>query len=223
MNRTAEEPAGAASNCGDRPGVTAPVPTLTLALLLLVPFASCAHTERDLPVYWTVPEFALVHQQGDTLRTADLRGTPWVASFVFTSCTSVCPLITQKMAALRDGLAAEGLLGHEVRLVSITVDPARDTPEVLREYARRFGGSPPEEWAFLTGEPPEAVRAMIQDGFKLTAFVPPEHEHRGGDYQVMHSPRVILVDASGQVRGLYDTSEPAAIERLQADLRALLE
>lgn len=178
---------------------------------------------RELPLYWEAPEFTLVHQGGDVLRSAELRGTPWMASFVFTNCASICPLITQKMAGVRDGLAAEGVLGDQVRLVSFTVDPARDTPEVLREYAGRFGGSPPEEWAFLTGEPPEAVRTMIQEGFKLTASVSPEHEHRGGDYQVMHSPRLVLVDASGRVRGLYDTREPDAIERLRADLRALLE
>ena len=223
MNRTAEEPTGAGSGHGERPDFTAAVLTLAISVLLLLTLGSCEPSERDLPVYWTAPEFALLDQRGDTLRTADLKGTRWIASFVFTNCTSVCPLITQKMATLRDALAAEGVLGDEVRLVSITVDPARDTPEVLREYAGRFGGSPPDEWAFLTGEPPEAVRAMIQEGFRLAASLPPEHEHGGGDYQVMHSPRLVLVDASGQVRGLYDTREPDAIERLRADLRALLE
>jgi protein SCO1/2 len=208
------------SKLHDRLNLAAIVVTLGFLVYLFVLFAD---SERELPVYWEAPEFALVHQQGDTLRTADLRGTPWVASFVFTNCTSVCPVITQRMAGLRDSLAAEGVLGEEVRLVSFTVDPARDTPEVLREYAGRFGGSPPAEWAFLTGTPPEAVRTMIQEGFKLTASVPQEHEHGGGNYQVMHSPRLVLVDGEGRVRGLYDTTEPDALELLDADLRALLD
>jgi protein SCO1/2 len=195
--------------------------------ILVLVLSSCSEAERELPVYWTAPEFSLVDQAGDTVRTEDLRGTPWVASFVFTNCTSICPLITQKMAGLRDSLEAEGLLGEEVRLVSFTVDPARDTPEVLREYAGKFGGSPPDDWAFLTGEPPEAVRRMIQEGFKLTASAPPEADdaqHAAhADYQVSHSPRVVLVDAAGQVRGTYDTTEPDAMERLGADLRALLQ
>ncbi|MGH7458159.1 MAG: SCO family protein [Longimicrobiaceae bacterium] len=178
----------------------------------------------ELPIYWKAPEFALVDQSGDTIRAADLRGTPWVASFVFTNCTSVCPLITQKMAMLRDSLEVEGLLGSEVRLVSFSVDPARDTPVVLREYAEKFGGSPPEDWAFLTGTPPEAVRNMIQKGFKLTAVAPPaEHAHAGENYQVIHSPRIVLVDAEGRVRGLYDSTEPGAMERLGRGIRALLE
>lgn len=178
--------------------------------------------ERELPVYWAAPTFALIDQAGDTLRSTTLGGTPWVASFVFTNCTDICPLVTTRMAGLRDSLQAERVLGTEVRLVSFTVDPARDTPEVLREYAARFGGSPPEHWAFLTGMPPEAVRSMIQQGFRLATSAPPEHEQHGdGNYQVMHSPRAALVDADGQVRGLYDTTEPDAMERLRRDLRSL--
>lgn len=198
------------------------VVSASLVGVIALAFAACSEPEPALPVYWDAPEFALVHQHGDTLRTGDLMGAPWVASFVFTNCTGVCPLITQKMARLRDSLRAEGLLGGEVRLVSFSVDPARDTPPVLRDYADRFGGSPPEQWAFLTGTPPEAVRNVIQKGFKLTASMPPGHEHGGGDYQVMHSPRLVLVDAAGRVRGLYDITEPDALERLSMDLRVLL-
>ena len=181
-----------------------------------------AAREDELPIYWAAPAFALVDQEGDTVRSAELRGAPWVASFIFTNCTDVCPLITTRMAALRDSLRAEGVLGARVRLASFTVDPARDTPEVLREYAARFGASPSEHWAFLTGTPPETVRAMIQQGFRLAAVAPPDHAHVGGNYQVMHSPRALLVDAEGQVRGLYDVTEPDAMERLHRDLRSLL-
>lgn len=181
-----------------------------------------AQASRQLPVYWTVPEFRLIDQTGDTLDSGELRQSVWVASFVFTNCTSVCPLITQKMAGLRDSLAAEGLLGGKVRLVSFTVDPARDTPGVLREYAAKFGGSPPKQWAFLTGAAPDSVRQMVEEGFKLAASAPPGHEHVGGNYQVMHSPMVQLVDRNGRVRGFYDTTEPDAMERLGRDLRTLL-
>lgn len=205
------------------------VPIVVVSSLLLVAagitgvLVGCSKPESSLPVYWEAPEFALVDQEGGTLRTADLHGTVWVASFVFTNCTDVCPLITQQMARLRDSLGQEGLLGGTVRLVSFSVDPARDTPAALRNYAGRFGGSPPNEWAFLTGTPPEAVRSMIQQGFKLTAMMPPGHERLAGSYQVRHSPRLVLVDPAGRVRGAYDTTEPETMERLRADLGALLE
>lgn len=179
--------------------------------------------EVELPVYFEAPDFALLDQSGDTLRSSDLRGKVWVASFIFTNCASVCPLITARMAELRDELAAEGLLGTEVRLMSISVDPARDTVGALADYADRFGGSPPSEWAFLTGSPPEAVRSLVQEGFKLTAVLPPAVAEAGGNYQVNHSPRIELVDREGRVRGAYEATDPEALERLRADLARLLE
>ena len=197
------------------------MPTI-LPLLFCVALVGCSQSDAGLPVYWEAPEFTLLNQTGDTVHTADMRGTPWVASFVFTNCTDVCPLITRRMAVLRDTLAAAGLLGTRVRLVSFTVDPARDTPEVLEDYAAKFGASPTREWTFLTGRPPEEVRRMIQDGFKLTASAPPGDEHAGGNYHVLHSPRLVLVDAEGRIRGLYDITDPTATEQLEHDLYALL-
>lgn len=183
-----------------------------------------ASRRAELPVYWDAPEFALVDQLGDTVRTADLEGRVWVTSFIFTNCTGVCPLITSKMARVRDSLAAAGLLGTEVRLISITVDPARDTPPVLGRYAERFGGSPPAHWALLTGTPPEAVRRVIQDGFRVTAVLDAAAApDPTTNYQVQHTPRIMLVDREGVIRGTYNAIEPDALERVFADLGALVE
>lgn len=182
-----------------------------------------ASRRAKLPVYWPAPEFALVNQVGDTVRTRDLDGTVWVVSFIFTNCTGVCPLITARMALLRDSLASAGLLGRKVRLVSITVDPARDTPEVLARYAETFGGSPPDEWAFLTGTPPEAVRQLIQEGFRVSAVLDEARADPTMNYQVQHSPRIMLVDRSGRVRGTYDATDADALDRATADLGALVE
>lgn len=179
--------------------------------------------DQEPAVLWEVPGFALVDQTGDTLRAADLRGTAWAVSFFFTNCSGVCPLITSRMAALRDSLAAAGLLGAEVRLVSISVDPARDTLQALADYAARYGGSPPSEWAFLTGSPPEAVRRLIQEGFKVTASLGAGVGDPAGDYQVQHTPRLELVDRRGRVRGTYDATDPQALARLTADLERILE
>lgn len=193
---------------------------LFVGTFLLV--ASGAEEEQP-ETLWEAPDFALVDQHGDTLRAAELRGKAWVVSFFFTNCSGVCPLITSRMAALRDSLAGDGLLGEEVRLVSISVDPARDTVAALRAYAARFGGSPPADWAFLTGSPPESVRTLIQQGFKVTAHLPPEAGEAGEGYQVQHTPRVELVDGRGHVRGAYDVTEPESLTRLRADLRRILE
>lgn len=175
-----------------------------------------------LPVLWEAPDFALVDQAGDTLRTADLEGTAWVAHFFFTSCEGVCPATTARMAGLRDSLAADGRLGEEARLVSISVDPARDTVGALREYAARFGGSPPSEWAFLAGASPEAIRRLLQEGFRVTAGPAPADPDEDARYQIDHSPRLELVDPEGRVRATYDATEPDAIARLRSDLEEVL-
>lgn len=185
---------------------------------------ACGRPSAELPVYWRAPEFALIDQRGGTLRSAELEGSVWVASFVFTNCTGVCPTITAKMAQLRDTLDASGPDGEQVRLVSFTVDPARDTPAVLSRYAERFGGSPPARWAFLTGSSPEDVRRLIQEGFRLSAVLDTTmagDEH--ANYQVQHTPRFALVDREGMVRGTYSAVEPAAYDQLLADVQTLID
>ena len=196
------------------------------AVIAAVAWAGIAGTDprpEPLPTYWDAPRFALMDQMGDTLRSEDLLGAPWVASFVFTNCVGVCPLITARMAQLHDSLEARGRLG-EVRLVSFSVDPARDTSPVLRAYAARFGDPPPEVWAFLTGSPPEEVRALIQEGFRLTAVqrqAPGPDTTSSGDYEISHSPRVVLVDGRGAVRGTYDGTEADTPSRIVADIGRL--
>lgn len=197
------------------------VPLLAACLALLGSACGGRASGEEPPVLWEAPDFRLVDQTGDTLRTADLEGTAWVAHFFFTSREGVCPMTTGRVAGLRDSLAADGLLGGKVRLVSLSVDPARDTIAALREYAARFGGAPPSEWAFLTGSSPEAVRRLLQDGFKVTASGPSASD-TATNYQVNHSPRLELVDHEGRVRGTYDATEPGAIDSLRADLEAIL-
>jgi protein SCO1/2 len=176
----------------------------------------------ELPVLWETPDFALVDQGGDTLRATDLEGTAWVAHFFFASCEGVCPTTTGRMRALRDSLAAEGLLGERVRLVSVSVDPARDTAAALGQYAERFGDPPPSEWAFLTGSPPDSVRRILEEGFKVTASPPPPGADTAVGYQVNHSPRVEIVDPEGRVRTTHDATEPGTVRAVLADLRMLV-
>lgn len=217
-----------------------------LALLLL---GACGGGEEPLPVLFDAPEFALTDQAGDTLRASDLAGGAWVVHPFFTSCRNVCPATTARMAALRDSLAGAGLLGSGARLVSVTVDPARDSTAALRRWAEKHGGSPPARWAFLRGEPPAAVRSLVQQGFHLSAMMPgevPAGDGGGGDagaaddpppgdtagddttggqsgYQVVHASQVLLVDGRGRVRGAYEILRPAEFRQLVEDTRRLAE
>jgi len=188
--------------------------------------------------------FQLVDHNGKPFTDADLKGKPHLVFFGFTHCPDVCPLITQRMAALRDSLQNEGEFGSAVRFASFTVDPERDTPAVLRAYASSFGVDDAQHWRFLTGEP-EAVLSVINKGFYLNAARADEmapdstaakaagHAHDGEEhvhdmpasangYMVGHSDRLVLIDHEGRVRGTYVSSDAEAMAELRRDLRVLV-
>ncbi len=167
--------------------------------------------EEPLPEMMPVGAFVLADQDGHAFGTEQLRGKVWIADFIFTSCPDVCPLLSSQMSNLTHHIDAP-----DVRFVSITVDPATDTPERLREYAQRFHADT-DRWRFLTGEPDE-VRAVIERHFRL-----PVGEREGRDdgrYDIMHGSRFVLVDRQGVVRGLYET-DGDGLERLERDVGRL--
>ena len=166
-------------------------------------------------ILFSLPDFELVDQQGQTFGTAQLRGRVWIANFFFTRCQTTCPIQTAKLAQFQRQ-AKNWPDWNRVRLVSLSVDPQHDTPEVLAEYARGYQADA-AQWKFLTG-PREALWKLSRDGFKLPVADDPE-----GQDLITHSPRFILVDADGQVRGLYDSQKDREIRQMTIDLRYLLE
>jgi cytochrome oxidase Cu insertion factor (SCO1/SenC/PrrC family) len=121
---------------------------------------------EGLQVFGTIPEFSLTERSGRQVTLAELRGKVWLADFIYTHCTDTCPLQTAELARLQANLATE----PAVRFVSITVDPAEDTPGVLAEYASRFGADR-ERWLFLTGQK-RAIYTLAQKGFLLSVEDP---------------------------------------------------
>ena len=111
-----------------------------------------------------LPAFTLTDQRGQPFGSRELAGKIWVADFMFTSCQGVCPLLSQRMAEV--GKRARHL-GPDFHLVSISVDPERDTPQRLAEYAARYGANP-ISWSFLTGSE-QALQATVVEGFKVGA------------------------------------------------------
>jgi cytochrome oxidase Cu insertion factor (SCO1/SenC/PrrC family) len=150
---------------------------------------------EPLPVFWPVPPFQLTDQQGRPFGSADVAGRAAVYSFIYTNCTDTCPLLTATMAKAQDKLRAKGLLGSKVQMLSVTVDPDRDMPEVLAAYAARFHADP-DAWHFLTGER-EAVYAVLV-GFKLNTLEVARAFARAD--VIPHSNRFAVVDPQGQVR-----------------------
>lgn len=165
---------------------------------------------QPLPVLGDLPAFSLTERGGTTIGAADLHGNVWIADFVFTRCPDFCPALTARMAHLQTLLPADD---DPVRLVSFSVDPTHDTPEVLATYAARAGARP--TWLFLTG-PRDAVATLLRDGFHV-AYAddgPPTSP-------ITHSDRFVLVDRQLRIRGYYHGTEPADVDRLARDARAL--
>lgn len=167
------------------------------------------HAETALPVLGTIQDFSLVDQSHNSVTRQSLVGHIWVADFIYTTCGDQCPRLTQKMAALQALLPKEA----DILLLSISVDPRHDTPEVLSPYARRFHADP-KRWKFLTGSP-KGIHALVQN-FKLA---PPD---QGSSAFIMnHSNRLVIVDAQSRIRGYYEGTDDAELQRLIKDLSRL--
>jgi protein SCO1/2 len=168
---------------------------------------------EGLDTYGSVPEFSLVERSGKATTLADLRGSIWIADFIYTTCTDTCPLQTAEMAKLQDKWKDKA----ELKLVSFSVDPEKDTTGVLSSYADRYKADS-RRWLFLTGAKGEITR-LVQEGFRLSAM--PAVNDGNADSVILHSPRFVLIDKQAQIRGYYDSRDPQAIERLKADVATL--
>ena len=170
--------------------------------------------------FGTVPDFSLIERSGKPLKLSDLRGKVWIVNFIYTNCTDTCLLQSAEMAKLQTAVAER----EDVRLVSISVDPERDTPEALSRYAERFKADP-DRWLFLTGGSEEIYR-LAQEGFLLSAV--PVSTISGVDISgvdrnaVIHSSRFILVGLQGRIRGYYDSGDTEALKRLRNDIDRLI-
>jgi protein SCO1/2 len=167
-----------------------------------------------LPTYGDLPSFRLTDQEARPYGLAELRGQVWVASFIFTRCETVCPAIVAKMRGVK---AKTADLGPALRLVSFSVDPQHDTPEVLREYAKQRDAADPR-WIFLTGDY-QVMRQTVVDGLKMVM----EKGADGDPDGIFHGSHLVLVDGAGRIRGYYDSSDADVVDRVARDARALVE
>jgi cytochrome oxidase Cu insertion factor (SCO1/SenC/PrrC family) len=186
------------------------IPIVTAGLLFWLRQAQVQQlTNRTISSYGVLPSFELVNQDAQPFRSQQLAGKIWIADFIFTTCPGPCPIISSRMSELQKPLEKT-----DIHLVSFTVDPKKDTPEVLRAYAEKLKAQP-KRWDFLTG-PRAAIYSLMQDGFKLAVS-------NGSDEQGMpvHTTRFVLVDRQGAIRGYYDALAPDAVTKLLADANHL--
>jgi protein SCO1 len=145
----------------------------------------------------SLPEFSLITSSGEPLTKHDLDGKFWIASFIFTRCTGECPQVSGTMARLQKELSDK----DDVRLVSLSVDPEHDTPEILHFYAKLYGADA-RQWLFVTGEK-RKVYDLIVDGFHL-GMEQATGANRKPGREVTHSSSLMLVDRQGHIRGKFE-------------------
>jgi protein SCO1 len=154
--------------------------------------------------FGALPAFTLQNAHGETVTRDSLAGHIWVADLFFTRCTTVCPIMSNKMQSLQSALADQ----PNIYLVSFSADPTHDTPDTLAAYASMYRANP-KQWFFLTGST-GAIYQITKNGFHLAI------DSVGGDQTppIVHSTRFVLVDKHGHIRGYFDGSAQDAVKKV---------
>jgi protein SCO1/2 len=156
-----------------------------------------------------VPAFAAIDQDGTAMTEGELRGLPWIADFIFTTCTAACPTLTARFVALQRRIPADA-----AHFLSFSVDPEHDRPAVLKQYAQLWHGDT-RRWRLLMTDRPTLDRLLtVFDGSRDPAL----SAEAGG---IAHSERFTLIDGEGRIRGSYVSSDAGELDRLAAELTRL--
>lgn len=170
---------------------------------------------KILPKYKQVPDFSLTDSNGRTVTNKDLKGHFWVADFIFTTCPSVCPMVTSRMRELQTALRRD----PTIKLVSFSVDPKTDTPPVLKTFATHYMADP-QRWYFLTG-PEEVMANLILHGFILS-FAPVSGDQVAKIGAFIHSTKFAVVDRDGMIRSYRDGTDEKVVDQILEDLGHLM-
>lgn len=170
---------------------------------------ACKH-QSQLPRLFPVPNASLVNEKAQPVTLDANKGYVTVYDFIYTNCSGTCPMMTSYMRKLTPKLPKDA----KVKFVSISVDPARDTPQILRDYATRYRND--DRWTFLTGDRKTIVDLSV-NGFKLAAGDPGP----GGD-PLLHSSKFVVADKSGTIREYYGGTDGDTPDHVAATVRDLL-
>jgi protein SCO1/2 len=179
-----------------------------------LPFLGTHDVIQGDTVYYTIPKFyGLRDQEGKGFSFDQIKGKVFVAEFFFSRCKSICPIMTSQMARIQDEIKSKQWQG-KVALLSHTVDPMYDQPEVLKSYAKTHGADF-SIWTFVNAD--STVYSLAQQGYLLSAF--PSVDADGGFF---HTDQLTLIDKNFHIRGYYDGTSTKAVDELIKDLCVLM-
>jgi protein SCO1/2 len=197
---------------------------LILPLLALSILFSCTTKKAPLPfigeidfnekgdtVYHTIPAFEMINQEGKTITNKDFEGKIYVADFFFTTCGSICPVMTNNLVKVQN----EFISDNDIKILSFTVNPETDSVQILKAYANKYGANG-SKWSFCTGTK-NKIYILAQRGFLL---VPPDVDVNDSS-QFIHDERFNLVDTKGRIRGTYSGTDSLEVQQLIEDIKTL--
>ena len=175
--------------------------------IVLFTFMLTSCSQEPLPILGEIPSFELIDNYGEPFTEENIEGKIWVADLIFTTCAGPCPIMSTEMRSVHKTY----LENKNIRMVTITVNPDYDTPEVLTEYGKRYNADF-TKWHFLTGVY-EKIQNLIANGFKM------------GDIEeiVFHSTRFALIDPDMNIRGYYMGTESEDVKILMGDIKKLIK
>ncbi|MGN1401066.1 MAG: SCO family protein [Bacillus sp. (in: firmicutes)] len=179
---------------------------------LIMILGACSPNGIPNSTDWPVGDFAMINQDKKTVASDDLKDTVWVANFIFTNCVTVCMPMTANMAKLQAKLNEQGL--NDVRLVSFSVDPAEDNPEVLRSYGDKYNADY-SNWDFLTGYEQSYIEQFAKEKFKTMVTKP------DGENQVMHGTSFYLVNQDGVIIQSYSGVDDFPLDEIVRHIKIL--
>jgi len=182
---------------------------------VIVPTLVCREDAVKLPDLGMVPAFALTDERDLVFTEEGLRGHPTIVNFVFTRCDTICPIVSAKMEKVQERLSDRR--AESIKLVSISVDPAYDTPAKLAAYAVRFNARP-DKWRFLTGSV-DKVRALVEGPFMNSMIN--EGVTPSGAPAISHNGYFVLVDGNLMIRGVYDSNDVKKLDEMMRHARYL--
>ncbi|MBB4825944.1 protein SCO1/2 [Sporosarcina luteola] len=164
---------------------------------------------------YSIKSFEYTNQDEEKVSLDDLKGEVWLAQFVFTNCTTVCPPMMTNMAEIQGKLKKEGV--EDYKIVSFSVDPDYDTPERLKDYLGLFEIPDPSKWIMLTGYKLSEINKLSVDSFKMPVFDDPNSN------QVIHGSRFGLVNQDGKVVKTYSGKDDVPYDQIVKDVKALIK
>ncbi len=185
-----------------------------MMILMMLALSACGNSAVEEEFHYKVNDFSYTNQDGKTVKLDDLKGKVWIADFMFTSCTSVCPPMTHNMTEIQKKLKQEGV--SDYRIVSFSVDPEVDTPAKMKEYISRYEADE-SKWDLLTGYKQAEISKFAEHSFKSLVADDPNSD------QVVHGTSFYLVNKKGYAVKDYSGNTEVPYNEIVKDVKALIK